>query len=153
MDEKKIEALNYPDGDMNLQPDPTTICLVPWAQEPIAQVIQDCLHMNRSAIEISPRNMLRRVLALYEKEDWGIAIASELEFYLTKINEDHDYPLAPLIGRSVRPEATGQFYGIDALNEFDLLFEYVRLLRSSAVGHRCVDSRNGSLTNGDQFYP
>ena len=57
MDEKKIEALNYPDGDMNLQPDPTTICLVPWAQEPIAQVIQDCLHMNRSAIEISPRNM------------------------------------------------------------------------------------------------
>ena len=66
---------------------------------------------------------MRRVLALYEKEDWGIAIASELEFYLTKINEDHDYPLAPPIGRSSRPEATGQFYGIDALNEFDLLFE------------------------------
>ena len=67
--------------------------------------------------------MLRRVLALYEKEDWGIAIAPELEFYLTKINKDHYYPLAPPIGRSGRPEATGQFYGIDALNEFDLFFE------------------------------
>ena len=123
VDEKKIEALNPADGDMNLQPDPSTICLVPWAQEPTAQVIHDCLHMDRSAIEISPRNVLRRVLSLYEKEGWGIAIAPELEFYLTKINKDPDYPLAPPVGRSGRPEATGQFYGIDALNEFDPLFE------------------------------
>ena len=79
--------------------------------------------MDRSAIEISPRNVLRWVLALYEKEDWGIAIVLELEFYLTKINKDPDYPLAPPVDRSGRHEETGQFYGIDSLNEFDPLFE------------------------------
>ena len=47
----------------------------------------------------------------------------ELEFYLTKINKDPDYPLTPPVGRSGREEVTGQFYGIDALNEFDPLFE------------------------------
>ena len=71
VDEKRTEVLNPADGDINLQPDPTTICLVPWAQEPTAQVIHDCLHMERSAIEISPPNVLRWVLALYEKEAWG----------------------------------------------------------------------------------
>ena len=70
VDEKRTEVLNPAEGDINLQPDPTTICLVPWAQEPTAQVIHDCLHMDRSAIEISPLNVLRWVLALYEKEDW-----------------------------------------------------------------------------------
>ena len=123
VDEKRTESLNPADGDINLQPDPTTICPVPWAQEPTAQVINDCLHMDRSAIEISPRNVLRWVLALYEKEDWGIAIVLELEFYLTKINKDPDYPLAPPADRSSRHEETGQFYGIEALNELDPLFE------------------------------
>ena len=50
-------------------------------------------------------------------------VAPELEFYLTKINKDPDYPLTPPVGRSGREEVTGQFYGIDALNEFDPLFE------------------------------
>lgn len=123
VDEKHIEDLNPADADMYLQPDPNTICLVPWVQEPTAQVIHDCMHFDRTAIEISPRNVLRRVLALYEAEGWRVEIAPELEFYLTKINKDPDYPLVPPVGRSGRPEGTGQFYGIDALNEFDPLFE------------------------------
>src|SRR3546814_12665839 len=50
-------------------------------------------------------------------------VAPELEFFLVKINADPDYPLEPPIGRSGRPETARQAYGIDAVNEFDPLFE------------------------------
>jgi glutamine synthetase len=50
-------------------------------------------------------------------------VAPELEFFLVKVNEDPDYPLEPPVGRSGRPETARQAYGIDAVNEFDPLFE------------------------------
>ena len=109
--------------DMQLRPDPETICLVPWVEEPTAQVIHDCFHHDGMPVELSPRNVLRRVLKLYEEDGLRPVVAPELEFYLTKINKDPDYPLTPPVGRSGRQEVTGQFYGIDALNEFDPLFE------------------------------
>jgi len=49
----------------------------------------------------------------------------ELEFFLVKTNTDPDYPLEPPIGRSGRPETARQSYGVDAVNEFDPLFEDV----------------------------
>ncbi len=109
--------------DMQLRPDPETICLVPWVEEPTAQVIHDCFYHDGMPVELSPRNVLRRVLKLYEEDGLRPVVAPELEFYLTKINKDPDYPLTPPVGRSGRQEVTGQFYGIDALNEFDPLFE------------------------------
>ncbi len=109
--------------DMELLPDPSTTCVVPWVEEPTAQVIHDCVHHDGTPVELSPRNVLRRVLKLYEKHGLQPMVAPELEFYLTKINKDPDYPLGPPVGRSGRAEVTGQFYGIDALNEFDPLFE------------------------------
>ena len=48
-----------------------------------------------------------------------------MEFFLVKVNPDPDYPLEPPIGRSGRPETARQAYGIDAVNEFDPLFEDV----------------------------
>jgi glutamine synthetase len=50
-------------------------------------------------------------------------VAPELEFYLCKKNLDPDYPLEPPIGRSGRAETGRQSYGIDAVNEFDPIFE------------------------------
>ena len=52
-------------------------------------------------------------------------VAPELEFFLVKINTDPDYPLEPPIGRSGRPETGRQAFGIDAVNEFDPIFEDV----------------------------
>jgi len=52
-------------------------------------------------------------------------VAPELEFFLVKVNADPDYPLEPPIGRSGRPETARQAYGIDAVNEFDPIFEDV----------------------------
>jgi glutamine synthetase len=67
--------------------------------------------------------VLRRVLALYEAEGWLPIVAPEVEFFLVKPNVDPDYELEPPIGRSGRPETVRQTFSIDAVNEFDPLFE------------------------------
>ncbi|MEI8597780.1 hypothetical protein P4S64_09520 [Vibrio sp. M60_M31a] len=50
-------------------------------------------------------------------------MAPELEFFLVKKNLDWDYPLEPPIGRNGRPETARQSFSIDAVNEFDPIFE------------------------------
>ncbi len=111
--------------DVYLTPDPNTIRTVPWYNEPTAQVICDCEYADRSPVEVSSRHVLRRVLKLYEERGWRPVIAPELEMFLVKKNTDPDYPLEPPIGRSGRPETGRQAYGIDAVNEFDPIFEDV----------------------------
>ncbi|MGB1025897.1 MAG: glutamine synthetase family protein, partial [Rhodospirillaceae bacterium] len=76
-----------------------------------------------SLVEAAPRQVLKRVLARFEEVDWVPVVAPELEFYLVKANDDPDYPLEPPVGRSGRRDAGRQAYGIDAVNEFDPLFE------------------------------
>lgn len=111
--------------DVYLRPDPNTIRLVPWYDDPTAQVICDAYYFDERAVEIAPRHVLRRVLKLYEEKGWVPVVAPELEFYLVEVNTDPDYPLVPPIGRSGRRETARQSYGVDAVNEFDPLFEEV----------------------------
>ena len=110
--------------DMVAQPDPDTLRVVPWwSQDPTAQAIHDCYHRDGAPVEMAPRQVLRRVLALYAERGWAPVVAPELEFYLVQKNLDPDYPLKPPVGRSGRPESARQPYGIDAVNEFDPVFE------------------------------
>ncbi|MFO1068882.1 MAG: glutamine synthetase family protein [Geminicoccaceae bacterium] len=113
------------DRDIRLVPDAATIRLVPWYEEPTAQVIADCFHHDGTPVEIASRYVLRRVLKLYEDRGWKPVVSPELEFYLTKINEDPDYPLQPPVGKSKRAETGRSSYGIEAANEFDPVFEDV----------------------------
>ena len=112
-------------GDVYLHPDPNTLRLTPWYDEPTAQVIAECTYESGKPVEISPRHVLRRVLSLYRDRGWEPVVAPELEFYLVKVSTDPDNPLQPPAGRSGRPEIGRQSYGIDAVNEFDPLFEDV----------------------------
>jgi glutamine synthetase len=105
--------------DMILHPDVSTLRLVPWYEEPTAQVICDCTTRKGEPLEVAPRQVLRRVLGLYADKGWRPVIAPELEFYLVAVNTDPDYPLEPPEGRSGRRESGRQAYGIDAVNEFD----------------------------------
>jgi len=109
--------------DMVCVPDPATIRPVPWAADPTAQCIHDCFQHDGSPVETAPRYVLRRVLDLYEAEGWVPVVAPEVEFFLVKPNVDPDYELEPPIGRSGRPETVRQTFSIDAVNEFDPLFE------------------------------
>jgi len=111
--------------DVLLRPDPTSVRSVPWYDEPTAQVICDAYYMDGQLVDIAPRQVLRRVLGLYEDKGWRPIVAPELEFYLVKVNTDPDYPLEPPIGISGRQESGRQAYGIEAANEFDPIMEDV----------------------------
>ncbi|CAB3757008.1 glutamine synthetase family protein [Paraburkholderia humisilvae] len=111
------------DPDMVCVPDASTIRIIPWAVDPTAQVIHDCVHFDGTPVEISPRRVLRRVLDLYQAKGWKPVVAPELEFYLVDMNKDPDLPLRPPIGRTGRAETGRQAYSIEAVNEFDPLFE------------------------------
>ena len=123
----------YPDEDITspansdiyMVPDQQTVRVVPWYKEPTALVISDCVYVDGQPVDISPRHVLRRVLALYEERGWQPVVAPELEFFLVQVNKDPDYPLVPPVGRTGRTESGRQAYGIDAVNEFDPLFEDV----------------------------
>ncbi|NRR29165.1 glutamine synthetase [Oxalobacteraceae bacterium] len=116
-------AISSIDRDMILRADPRTITSVPWATDPTAQVIHDCYFSDGTLVDFAPRSVLRRVLKLYADKGWKPVLACELEFYLTEKNADPDLPLKAPIGRSGRAETSRQVYSIDAVNEFDPLFE------------------------------
>jgi glutamine synthetase len=124
--DEEDEAVTDPaNGDIYLQPDPGTIRLVPWYDAPTAQIIHDCVYADGRPVDIAPRTVLKRVLDLYAERGWRPIVAPELEFFLVQVNTDPDYPLVPPVGRSGRPETGRQAYGIDAVNEFDPLFEEI----------------------------
>ena len=112
-------------SDVYLEPDPASIRVVPWYEEPTAQIICDPYYFDGRPVPFASRHLLKRVLALFQAKNWQPIVATELEFYLVDINDDPDYPLQPPIGRSGRRETSRQAYGVDAVNEFDPLFEEV----------------------------
>jgi glutamine synthetase len=117
------DVIDATDKDMQLRPDPTSVCLVPWANEPTAQIVHDCFDHEENFIGFAPRSVLRKIIDLYTAEGWMPVVAPELEFYLTARNTDPDIPLRAPIGRSGRAETSRQAYSIDAVNEFSPLFE------------------------------
>ena len=119
------ESLSYQAPDMILEPDADTICVVPWYREPTAQVICDCVDRKGNASKVAPRQILKNLLALYEDRGWRPIVAPEVEFFLAQRNIDPDYPLQPPAGKSGRPQTGRQAYAIDAVNEFDPMFDIV----------------------------
>lgn len=119
------DVINPNDRDMHLEPDPSTVRIVPWATDPTAQVIHDCFDRDGKLIPFAPRSVLRRVCDLYASLGLEPVVAPELEFYLVARNTDPNTLLTPPIGRSGRAETSRQAYSIDAVNEFDPLFEEI----------------------------
>ncbi|MBG51181.1 MAG: glutamine synthetase [Alphaproteobacteria bacterium] len=117
------DFLSDTEPDVILEADGATLRMVPWYEEPTAQVICDAVNRDGSPVKISPRAVLQNILKLYEDKGWQPVVAPELEFFLASKNIDPDYPLEPPIGRSGRRETGRQSYGIDAVNEFDPIFE------------------------------
>ena len=117
------DVINPTDRDMHLVPDPSTARIVPWATDPTAQVIHDCYDRNGALVPFAPRSVLRNVCALFAADNLTPVVAPELEFYLVARNTDPNTVLRPPVGRSGRAETSRQAYSIDAVNEFDPLFE------------------------------
>jgi glutamine synthetase len=81
-DEEDEAVTNPANGDIYLQPDSSTIRLVPWYDAPTAQIIHDCVYADERPVDIAPRAVLRRVLDLYAERGWRPIVAPELEFFL-----------------------------------------------------------------------
>ncbi|MBL8580643.1 MAG: glutamine synthetase [Rhizobiaceae bacterium] len=115
----------YPedDGDLKLVPDLSTLSVVPWEEDPTAQVICDLVHQDGRSVEFTPRNVLTRIVDAYEKLGLRPIVAPEIEFYLVRKNPDPDYPLVPPVGRSGRSIGGGAGYSIAGVNEFDELID------------------------------
>ncbi|NIW04314.1 MAG: glutamine synthetase [Gammaproteobacteria bacterium] len=149
-------AINPADADIVLRPDANTLRRVPWTADPTALVIHDCYYADGSPVEMAPRQVLRRVVERYREQGWEPQVAPELEFYLVKPNTDPDYPLEPPIGRSGRAESGRQSFSIDAVNEFDPLFEDIysfceaQKIEISALNHEAGAAQmEVNLMHGD----
>lgn len=108
----------WAESDLQLIPDYATARAAPWAEDVTVQVIHDLMTLDGKPVGLAPRNVLKRVLALYEAEGWRPVVAPELEFYLTARNVDPDYPVTPPVGRTGRKRASRQAYSITAVDEY-----------------------------------
>ncbi|WP_336276935.1 glutamine synthetase family protein [Bartonella sp. CB178] len=120
-------GFEYPktDGDLRLEPDFSTLSIVPWEEAPTAQVICDLVYQNGQVVDYTPRNVLRTVVDCYTQMGLKPIVSPEIEFYLVQKNPDPDYPLLPPVGRSGRSVGGGQGYSIAGVNEFDDLIDDV----------------------------
>ncbi|MEE4163287.1 MAG: glutamine synthetase family protein [Woeseiaceae bacterium] len=110
---------NVEDRDMILAPDPTTLRTVPWASEPAASIFLDCYHFDGSQVDVSPRAVLRNVLAKFAAKGWTPVVAPEVEFYLLSPHTDPREEAKPPEGRLGWTEGARQPFSIDTMNNFD----------------------------------
>ena len=57
---------------------------------------------------MAPRNVLKRVVSLFEARGWRPIVAPEMEFFLVARNTDPNQPIIPPMGRSGRRAAAKQ---------------------------------------------
>ena len=82
------------------------------------QVIHNVEDLAGRPVPVAPRNVLKRVVALYEAEGWRPVVAPEMEFYLIKPNLNPNEPIEPPVGRTGRQMVSRQAYSMSAVDEY-----------------------------------
>ncbi|MEY2957385.1 MAG: hypothetical protein RL123_2113, partial [Pseudomonadota bacterium] len=95
----------FTEPDMILVPDFSTATAAPWTADITLQVIHDAVDQAGNPVPISPRNVLRRVVAAYAEHGWRPVIAPEMEFFFVARNTDPNMPVMPPMGRTGRRAA------------------------------------------------
>jgi glutamine synthetase len=108
---------NVQDRDMLCRPDTSTLRLVPWAVEPTACVLMDCIDLDGSKVDVAPRAILQRVLALFETRGWRPVVAPEVEFYLQPARSTDATTRTALAGTAAAFKELKDPYGIDRLHD------------------------------------
>ena len=111
-------ANQWTESDMVLKPDYEAATASPWADDVTLQVIHNVEDLSGRPIEVSPRNVLKRVVRLYEDEGWRPVVAPEMEFYLIKPNLNPNEPIEPPLGRTGRQMVSRQAYSMSAVDEY-----------------------------------
>ncbi|MBT8410773.1 MAG: glutamine synthetase family protein, partial [Octadecabacter sp.] len=108
----------FTEPDMVLTPDFDTALPAPWTADWTLQVIHDIHHQDGTPVPFAPRNVLKRVVELYNQRGWSPIVAPEMEFYLVAPNTDPARAIEPPMGRSGRPAAARQAYSMSAVDEY-----------------------------------
>jgi len=108
----------FTEPDMVLTPDWSTTSAAPWTADITLQVIHDVFDQNGEPMPVAPRNVLKRIVRLYEAEGWKPIVAPEMEFFLVARNLDPNQPIIPPMGRSGRRAAAKQAYSMSAVDEY-----------------------------------
>ncbi|MEM1430506.1 MAG: glutamine synthetase family protein [Pseudomonadota bacterium] len=114
----EVDDMPFTEPDMLLTPDFSTATAAPWTADRTIQIIHDITERDGTPIPYAPRNVLRRVVQLYEGQGWRPIVAPELEFYLVAPNLDPAKPVEPPMGRSGRRAAARQAYSMSAIDEY-----------------------------------
>ncbi|MEZ5796825.1 MAG: glutamine synthetase family protein [Paracoccaceae bacterium] len=108
----------FTEPDMILEPDWSTATAAPWTADITLQVIHDAKDQLGNLVPFSPRNVLRRIVGMYEARGWKPVVAPEMEFFLTARNTDPNLPVIPPMGRTGRRAAGKQAYSLSAVDEY-----------------------------------
>lgn len=108
----------FTEPDMILTPDFSTATAAPWTADYTVQVIHDVMDQQGNPVPIAPRNVLKRVVGLYEARGWRPIVAPEMEFFLVARNIDPNQPIEPPMGRTGRRAAAKQAYSMSAVDEY-----------------------------------
>ena len=108
----------WTESDMVLKPDHAAAASAPWAEDVTIQVIHNVEDLTGRPVPVAPRNVLKRVVALYEAEGWRPIVAPEMEFYLIKPNLNPNEPIEPPVGRTGRQMVSRQAYSMSAVDEY-----------------------------------
>ena len=108
----------FTEPDMVMVPDLSTATAAPWTADVTLQVIHDAMDQEGNLIPFSPRNVLKRIVKLYNDQGWTPVVAPEMEFFLTARNIDPNMPVEAPMGRSGRKAAAKQAYSLSAIDEY-----------------------------------
>ena len=146
---------NFTEPDMILKPDLSTATAAPWTGDWTLQVIHDIEDQAGNPVPVAPRNVLKRVVQLYNDRGWSPVVAPEMEFFLVARNTDPNQPIEPPMGRSGRRAAARQAYSMSAVDEYGPViddiydfaeaqgFEIDGILQEGGAGQVEINLRHG----------
>lgn len=115
------------DGDGFCDPDIRSLVPVPWLQRPTGQVVLSMREIDGEPCSYDSRHIIRRLMARFADHGLTPVVASEMEFYLFREEQD-------ALGRPVHTQsdrlggalASGQTYGIETMEEMADLMHGIR---------------------------
>lgn len=77
------------DGDLLLHPDPSTLVQLPWRPQHgrVAHMFCDITHLDGAPFAADTRRILKEAVETAERLGYSFDLASEMEFYLLKLDE------------------------------------------------------------------
>ncbi|MCO6382978.1 MAG: glutamine synthetase [Vannielia sp.] len=161
-----LEDQPFTEPDMVLTPDYATATAAPWTADITLQVIHDINDQQGNPVPVAPRNVLKKVVALYEELGLTPVVAPEMEFYLVAPNIDPGHEIEPPMGRTGRRAAARQAYSMAAIDEYGTViddiydfaeamgFEIDGILQEGGAGQIEMNMRHGDpvLLADEIFY-